>query len=511
MKAGKMVVWMITGVVLCHTILMVPGAAPEVRAKTVKAGISAKKVKIGSRIRIKAKTKNVSYKSSNSVIASVDKNGVVTGKKEGKVEISVIRKGDTAKKYTVTVKKRARKPASLPVTFSEISLKEIKKQTVGNAKQPQYQIRVTNHAKKGKVMRIVYHYKVSVKIPVTPAPVSPGAVTVGGTEASGATQSPAPSENKVTYRNETKKVTLTAKNIKAGKTVTAVRAGVGKEGDAISLSNHSLVKIELYTGKALYVYDAATNRYTFQWGTKDTKAPVITGLVKKNSATGNNDIYRVYYSDRKNSYNFRQFVTAKDDRDGTVKIKADTSKINWKKQGVYKLWFSATDHAGNTAKSWAKVRVYVPGSAESAADQILRSITRSSWSDERKARAIYRYITGHCSYVQHSSHIQWRQAALKGLRYNSGDCYTYYAISRLLLTRAGIPNVMIKRYPTPGGQRHFWNLTYIRGGWYHFDTTPRQRREEFCLWTDAQLWNYSSGYTFQFKRSAYPERATKRI
>ena len=122
MKTERIVPWMLIGALLCGVCLSGLGAAMESRAKTVKAQIFAKTVKIGDRIKIKAETQDVTYKSSNSVIASVDTKGVVTGKKAGKVKISVHREGYTTKKYTITVKKRKRKPSTLPVTFSEVSI-----------------------------------------------------------------------------------------------------------------------------------------------------------------------------------------------------------------------------------------------------------------------------------------------------------------------------------------------------------------------------------------------------
>jgi hypothetical protein len=70
---------------------------------------------------------------------------------------------------------------------------------------------------------------------------------------------------------------------------------------------------------------------------------------------------------------------------------------------------------------------------------------------------------------------------------------------------------MINRYPDNIIGRHFWNLVYVRGGWYHFDTCPRSRDGYFCLQTDAQLRRYSTGYTFSFNKSLYPARATKVI
>ena len=74
------------------------------------------------------------------------------------------------------------------------------------------------------------------------------------------------------------------------------------------------------------------------------------------------------------------------------------------------------------------------------------------------------------------------------------------------MTRLGIPNITITRYKGYGG--HWWNLVYING-WYHFDTTPRQRAAVFCLLTDKQLTDYGRSHIFNPK--LYPARATKKI
>lgn len=477
---GKRIV--VSGMVL--TVVLMAGLfmqSNNVKAKaSVSASISSRKVKVGDRIRIKARTSGVSYASSNSTVACVDPQGVVTGKKAGTVTISVKKGGYTAKTFSVRIVKNGKKPATLPVTFSEISVKENRGV-----------VTVSNRAKKGKIKKIVCHYSVQAEQRV-PDVESGSIASTGGNNP----------------HIITKTVTLTAESIAPGKSKVAVCRGEADMKN--SISRGSLTKIELYTGDALYIFDPVKQSYTFQWGTKDTKAPVFSGLLKAKSVTGNGDIYQIYYSDKKNSYNFKRFVTAVDDRDGRVDVKVDMSKINWKKEGVYRIYYHAKDRAGNTATSWAKVQVLIPGSSESAADQVLRSITKKGWSDTKKARAIYRYVKGRCAYVQNSSHVYWRKEGLRGLRYQSGDCYTYYAICRLLLTRAGIPNVMIKRYPTHIG-RHFWNLAYVQGAWYHFDTTPRLRGGDFCLRTDAQLWAVYSGYTFRFNNSLYPKRATRGI
>lgn len=453
------------------------------QVNVAQAKTSTRSLKVGSRLRISKSTSNTSYKSSNTTIACVDSQGIVTGKKSGEASIYIKRSGKKTKKVTVKVVKSQRKPASLPVTFSEVSCEE----KDGN-------IYVKNNSKKGKIKKITYLYSREIR-------------TAANNVASGSAVDVHPAEQTRIYT-----MTVTAKNIAAGKEVKAVRKGNEFHFNG-TLSSLKPTQVEMYTGSALYIYEPGKNKYTFQWGSKDKSAPKISGLVKSKSYTGNGDVYRTYYSDKRSSYDLGRFVSAVDDRDGKVKVKVDTSKINWSKQGIYKIYYRATDKAGNTATSWAKVQILTPKSAESAADQILRSITRSGWSDTKKAKAIYNYVRGHCSYVQNSSHSHWRDAGLRGLRYQSGDCYTYYAMCRLLLTRAGIPNVMVKRYPVPNGMRHFWNLAYVQGGWYHFDTTPRQRdrKAKFCLWTDAQMWNFSSGYTFRFNTKFYPKRATRKL
>ena len=81
----------------------------EAAAKNVTLKVSGKKVKVGKKVKLNAKaTKGakLSYKSSNKKIATVSRRGVVTGKKAGKVKITITAKKAKYKttKKTVTVK-----------------------------------------------------------------------------------------------------------------------------------------------------------------------------------------------------------------------------------------------------------------------------------------------------------------------------------------------------------------------------------------------------------------------
>lgn len=108
------------------------------------------------------------------------------------------------------------------------------------------------------------------------------------------------------------------------------------------------------------------------------------------------------------------------------------------------------------------------------ADEVLRSILKEEWSDLKKARAIYAYVQEHCSYVADERRPDWRIAAYRGFCYGEGDCYTSYAMSRILLSKAGLPRRTGKHIPSQkmrGRAGHWWNEVKIRGKWRHFDPT----------------------------------------
>ena len=130
---------------------------------------------------------------------------------------------------------------------------------------------------------------------------------------------------------------------------------------------------------------------------------------------------------------------------------------------------------------------------ESMADSVLKKILKPKMTEREKCEAIYDWIRGNMSYVEQSVKEDWTQAAYDGFRSKSGDCYTYYGVSTALLTRAGFPCMEVNRI-TDG--RHWWVKVKLKEGWYHFDATPRAKDDRrFCLYTDAQLLQYSAEHT----------------
>ncbi len=147
--------------------------------------------------------------------------------------------------------------------------------------------------------------------------------------------------------------------------------------------------------------------------------------------------------------------------------------------------------------------------AIAAADLVLEKIVESSMTPREKAKEIYDWASDRITYSNSTSYLMgdFYQSAFSGLTYRRGNCYTYFAVTSLLLTRAGVENIEIQR--NDPAKPHYWNLVKIDGKWYHLDTCPHfaGHQKEVFLWTDSQVAEYSqyevSGY-YSFDPSLYP-------
>ena len=137
------------------------------------------------------------------------------------------------------------------------------------------------------------------------------------------------------------------------------------------------------------------------------------------------------------------------------------------------------------------------------ADKILSQIKCDN--DIDTARAIFTWVHSHI-YYQTIGHSQtYEEAAYMGFTKKTGDCYVYFSCAKMLLDRAEIPNLMVKRYPVKKSA-HFWNLVQLDGKWYHCDATVyKDHPEMYFMCTDDEI----GDKYHQFDKSLYPERATK--
>lgn len=223
------------------------------------------------------------------------------------------------------------------------------------------------------------------------------------------------------------------------------------------------------------------------------------------------------------SVSYKKHITVSDDRDGAPTIKIDNSAVDLDTPGVYPVTYKVTDDAGNTAtltlNLTVKKKINAGATEEyvlSEAQKILDEITDDSMSDLQVAYTIYRWTKYNIGYSDTSDKTNWLVGAYDGFRTRRGDCYTYFAVSKALLTAAGIDNVdMIKHRTSEKASRHYWSLVNVGDGWYHFDSTPYVYKESnFFMLTDAEISKWDNKYyknAHAFLEEGLPERSDKSI
>lgn len=306
-----------------------------------------------------------------------------------------------------------------------------------------------------------------------------------------------------------KSFTFRTGSLSSGKSTTKKKSFSSEDSELAGKKFRMLEATVYYAGGVKEVHDFSTS---------DHYTPTFSGFVKSGSyenCEGEIVPYMTVYKGQANSYNYKKYVSAKDNKDKKPKITVDKSKVNFSKKGTYTIYYTAKDNNGNSLTVPAKIAVRLEGdSLDRFAQSVLSRITKSSWSDERKARAIANYTHGRVRWTGGHGSYNWESEAYRGLDYGIGDCVTYYAVNRALLTRAGIPNAKVKLINVPG-RHHLWNMAYVRGGFYHIDSCPRTRhRGTFMLLTDGQLSYYAShveSRSHVWNRNTTPKSGTRVI
>lgn len=240
--------------------------------------------------------------------------------------------------------------------------------------------------------------------------------------------------------------------------------------------------------------------------TKDTTPPVIYGITDLKIEQGQ-------------SPDLTAGIYAVDNISNRVPVRIDKSKLDILTPGTYEITYRAEDDAGNVATKTSTVTVTKKPApkktkkkksskksssyknVDEIAAQLLKKLKKGS--DVETARAIFKWVHKNIHYVHSASKLTGKKAAYQGLTKRSGNCRAYAYTCQLLLNKAGIRNMIVARYPVT--TRHYWNLVYLDGGWYHCDATPfRDHPKLYFKLTDAQLDKHH-----RFKKSKYPARATK--
>lgn len=237
----------------------------------------------------------------------------------------------------------------------------------------------------------------------------------------------------------------------------------------------------------LILEDGGKNTKSYR-ATLDVKADTTKPAISAEGRT-------VYIGD---NIRFTEGVTAKDNCDGEVPVTVDIGDFDKNTPGTYKIIFKATDKSGNTAEKSVYFKLeekrayrYTQEVIDSLFAPVYSRIITGNMTDTEKIKAIYTYVRENITYNGTSEKSDWEQEAYRGLRAKAGDSFTFYAISRKLLTMAGIENKEVQRVNSDSS--HYWNMIYYNGQWYHFDACPHYKDfpiESYML-TDKEAADYS--------------------
>lgn len=241
---------------------------------------------------------------------------------------------------------------------------------------------------------------------------------------------------------------------------------------------------------------------------KDTEPPVIKGVKNLSVFLGNKILYK-------------RGISVTDNKDENTTLMINNSDVNLMAVGKYEVIYFATDRSGNEASVKATVWVNEPSDlivtqeeVDEYSDMVLSLIIKEGMTSRAKMWAIFRWISQNVQYTGTASKADWLKGAFLGFKYRTGDCFTYYSVSRALLARAEFEVLPVQRVPAQ--TRHYWVLIKHGDQWYHFDPSPRSKGYSFqCFLRSkpevdaytALIWDEKQHY-FDYDTTGLPEVAT---
>ena len=172
---------------------------------------------------------------------------------------------------------------------------------------------------------------------------------------------------------------------------------------------------------------------------------------------------------------YKTGVTATDAQDGQLSFEIDSGNFDNKTAGCYTVFYSATDSDGNMLimPRTVVVESHVGQVVRQKAQEVLDEIIKPGMTHDEKIYAVFTRVWHFVWYSGSSDKSSVENAAYEGFTTWSGDCYTYYAMVRVMLDMLGISNVEVAR--VGGNSHHWWNLVQFEDGkYYHVDATPHR-------------------------------------
>lgn len=242
----------------------------------------------------------------------------------------------------------------------------------------------------------------------------------------------------------------------------------------------------------------------------DTTPPIINGVHDITVVVGG-------------TVSYKDGITVTDDSGEKINLSVDNSRVNLSVVGTYEVTYSATDSSGNNTVVHASV--IVTEKSKVSEDEMM-TLAKRIYKDYIEteegmipwdiARRIYDWTHDNIKYVNEKvDKNDPIGAAYDGMKDQKGDCFTYMAVSRVLLGLANIDCREIERDKREGEAAHYWLLVDIGDGWYHFDSCLHfsGMAWDSFMRTDAELKAYCEEhdieYYYRFDVSKYPARATQ--
>ena len=172
---------------------------------------------------------------------------------------------------------------------------------------------------------------------------------------------------------------------------------------------------------------------------------------------------------------YRTGVTVTDAQDGVLSFQVATNGFNSQVAGRYTVYYSATDSDGNKliAPRTIVVESHTGQILRQKAQEMLDQIIKPGMTQDEKIYAVFKKVKANVWYSGKSDKSSIENAAYEGFTKWAGDCYTYYAMVRVMLDMLEIPNVEVTR--VGGTSNHWWNLVQFEDGkYYHVDATPHR-------------------------------------
>ena len=186
-------------------------------------------------------------------------------------------------------------------------------------------------------------------------------------------------------------------------------------------------------------------------------------------------------------------------------ILIDTPGLDDTKEGTYKVHYYAVDSDGNrlTVVRTVVVESKTGQKVREKAQVVLNEIIKPGMTQDEKIYAVFRRVRNYMGYASHSDKSSVENAAYEGFSKWYGDCYTYYAMVRVMLDMLEIPNLEVAR--VDGKSNHWWNLVQFEDGkYYHIDAIPHQVTDmEHFKMTESVIVAYTNNPAVARRRPNY--------